>query len=310
MLRIVFMGTPQFAVPTLSELLYAGHEVAAVYTQPPRPAGRGMAARQSPVHVFAAQAGLEVLTPAALKSPEAAGQFAAHGADAAVVVAYGLILPAAILETPRLGCFNLHASLLPRWRGAAPIQRAIMAGDAETGVMVMRMSEGLDEGPICLAERVAIGHDQTAGGLHDELAAIGAGLMARALAALERESLDCVPQEETGVTYARKIAKDEARIDWSGEARGVHNRIRALSPAPGAWFEVAAKGGRQRLKVLASALEEGSGAPGEVLDDRLLVACGEGAVRLLELQRAGKRPMEAGEFQRGLALPAGTRLGG
>lgn len=310
MLRIVFMGTPQFAVPTLSELLYAGHEVAAVYTQPPRAAGRGLSEKKSPIQVFAEQAGLEVRTPKALKSTDAQAEFAALAPDVAVVVAYGLILPNAILQAPRLGCFNLHASLLPRWRGAAPIQRAIMAGDDETGVMVMRIAEGLDEGPICLAERVSIGSKQTAGNLHNELSVIGAGLMARALAALERDSLDCADQAETGVTYARKIEKAEARVDWSLEASEVHNQIRGLSPFPGAWFEIETGGKRQRVKVLSSAREDGSGAPGEILDEDLLVACGGGAVRLIELQRAGKRPMAAREFLRGLALGVGTRLAG
>jgi len=309
MLRIVFMGTPQFAVPTLSELLDAGHEVAAVYTQPPRAAGRGMAQKKSPIHVFAEGAGLPVETPKALKSSAAQAQFAELAPDLAVVVAYGLILPTPILEAPKLGCFNLHASLLPRWRGAAPIQRAIMAGDAETGVMVMRIAEGLDEGPVCLAERVAIGPNQTAGNLHNELAVIGAGLVTRALAALERDSLDCVAQAADGVSYAHKIDKAEARIDWSGTAGDVHNLIRGLSPFPGAWFEFEAGGKRQRVKVLSSVIAEGSGAPGELLDDDLLVACGSGAVRLVELQRAGKRPMGARDFLRGLALGAGTRFG-
>jgi len=309
MLRIVFMGTPQFAVPTLSELLDAGHEVAAVYTQPPRAAGRGMAQKKSPIHVFAEGAGIPVETPKALKSSAARAQFAELAPDLAVVVAYGLILPTPILEAPKLGCFNLHASLLPRWRGAAPIQRAIMAGDAETGVMVMRIAEGLDEGPVCLVERVAIGPNQTAGNLHNELAVIGAGLVTRALAALERDSLDCVDQAAAGVSYAHKIDKAEARIDWSGAAGDVHNLIRGLSPFPGAWFEIEAGGKRQRVKVLASVIAEGSGAPGEILDDDLLVACGSGAVRLVELQRAGKRPMGARDFLRGLTLGVGTRFG-
>ncbi len=310
MLRIVFMGTPQFAVPTLSELLYAGHDVAAVYSQPPRAAGRGLSEKKSPIQVFAEQAGLTVKTPKALKSAEAQAEFAALAPDLAVVVAYGLILPNAILQAPRLGCFNLHASLLPRWRGAAPIQRAIMAGDEETGVMVMRIAEGLDEGPICLAERVPIGPNQTAGNLHNELSVIGAGLMSRALAALERDSLDCADQAETDVTYARKIEKAEARIDWSRDAGEVHNLVRGLSPFPGAWFEIETGGKRQRVKVLSTAREDGSGEPGEILDGDLLVACGEGAVRLIELQRAGKRPMAARDFLRGLALGVGTHLGG
>lgn len=307
-LRIVFMGTPDFAVPTLSEILAAGHEVVAVYTQPPRPAGRGMSERPSPVHAFAAAQGLPVLTPRSLKGSVDQQAFCAHRADAGVVVAYGLILPRPVLEGPRLGCFNLHASALPRWRGAAPIQRAVLAGDAETAVMVMRMSEGLDTGPVCLAERVTIGPDETAGELHDRLSLIGAGLMVRALAALERGSLTQTPQPEAGVTYAQKIDKAEARIDFSAPAEVVHNQIRGLSPFPGAWLEIETSHGRERLKILGSRLAEGSGAPGEVLDDALTVACGTGAVRLVELQRAGKRPMRAAELLRGLPIAVGTRL--
>jgi len=307
-LRIVFMGTPDFAVPTLAEIVGAGHDVVAVYSQPPRAAGRGMAARKSPVHTFAETADIPVFTPATFKDAAEQAAFAAHGADAAVVVAYGLLLPNGVLEAPRLGCFNLHASALPRWRGAAPIQRAIMAGDAETGVMVMRMEQGLDTGPVCLGEHVAIGGDETAGELHDVLAARGASLMVRALSALERGSLDCQPQPEDGVTYARKIEKAEARIDFSRPAHDVHNLIRGLSPFPGAWFEVGPEGKRERFKVLRARLADGTGTPGEVLDDALTVACGTGAVRLVELQRAGKRPMPAAEVLRGFAIPPGTRL--
>jgi methionyl-tRNA formyltransferase len=307
-LRIIFMGTPDFAVPALSEILGAGHRVAAVYSQPPRPAGRGMAARTSPVHAFAEKAGVPVMTPATLKTRGARQAFAALDADAAVVAAYGLILPKDILEAPQHGCLNLHASLLPRWRGAAPIQRAVMAGDTETGVMVMRMAEGLDTGPICLAERVAVGPDQTAGELHDELARLGADLVVRALAALERGSLDCVAQPETGVTYADKIDKNETRIDWSRPATQVHNKIRGLSPWPGAWFELQAGGRGERVKALASTLAEGSGAPGALLDQQLTVACGEGTVRLLRVQRSGKRPMDAAEFLRGSGLSRSTVL--
>jgi methionyl-tRNA formyltransferase len=307
-LRIVFMGTPDFSVPTLAEILGAGHEVVAVYSQPPRPAGRGMAERPSPVHAFATSLGVPVRTPTSLKSTAEQEAFARLGADAAVVVAYGLLLPLPILNAPRLGCFNLHASALPRWRGAAPIQRAIMAGDTETAVMVMRMAEGLDTGPVCLSEAVPIGAETTAGELHDELARRGAGLMVRALGALERGALDCAAQAEDGVTYAAKIDKAEARIDFSKPAAEVHNLIRGLSPFPGAWFETGAEGKRERIKVLRAAVTEGSGAPGEILDDALAVACGEGAVRFLELQRAGKKPMAARELLRGFALPAGGQL--
>lgn len=308
-LRIVFMGTPDFAVPTLVEILAAGHDVVAVYTQPPRPAGRGMDERKSPVHLQAEQNGIAVFTPKSLKGAAEQEVFRSHGADVGVVVAYGLILPKPILDAPEHGCLNLHASALPRWRGAAPIQRAIMAGDTETAVMVMRMDEGLDTGPICLAERVPIGPNATAGELHDELARVGASLMVRALAALERGSLDATPQPGTGVTYAAKIDKAEARIDFSRPAREVHNLIRGLSPFPGAWFEAGPAGRRERIKVLRSELAEGAGEPGTVLDDRLTVACGEGAVRLVLLQRAGRKPMPADEFLRGFDLAPGTQLG-
>lgn len=307
-LRIVFMGTPDFAVPTLAEILGAGHSVVAAYSQPPRAAGRGMAERKSPVHAFAEAAGIPVLTPINFKAEADRAAFAAHEADAAVVVAYGLLLPVPVLEAPRLGCLNMHASALPRWRGAAPIQRAIMAGDAATAVMAMRMEKGLDTGPVCLAERVEIGPEQTAGELHDVLAQRGAQLMVRALSALERGTLDCQPQAAEGVTYAQKIDKGEARIDFSHGAAQVHNLIRGLSPFPGAWFEVGAEGKRERIKVLRSTLVEGRGAPGTVLDDRLTIACGDGAVRLEELQRAGKKPMTAAEVLRGFSIPVGTRL--
>lgn len=309
MLRIVFMGTPQFSVPALSEIVAAGHDVAAVYTQPPRPAGRGMSEKRSPVHMFAEAAGLTVLTPVSLKTAEAQAAFAAHGADVAVVIAYGLLLPPAILQAPPHGCLNLHGSALPRWRGAAPIQRAIMAGDAETAAMVMRMDEGLDTGPVCLAESIAIAPDMTAGELHDRMALTGAGLVVRALAALERGSLGCRPQPETGITYARKISNDEARIDFSQPAKAVHDLIRGLSPAPGAWFEVTANGVGERIKVLRATLADGSGVAGTVLDGALTIACGDGAVQLLQVQRAGKRPMTAAELLRGFALPAGARVG-
>jgi len=308
-LRVVFMGTPEFAVPTLVEILAAGHDVVAVYTQPPRPAGRGMGERKSPVHLQAESSGIPVFTPRTLKDSAAQDVFRSHDADVGVVVAYGLILPRPILEAPTHGCLNLHASALPRWRGAAPIQRAIMAGDTETAVMVMRMDEGLDTGPICLAERVPIGPNTTAGELHDELARVGASLMVRALAALERGSLDATPQPEEGVTYATKIDKAETRIDFSRPAREVHNLIRGLSPYPGAWFEAGPSGRRERIKVLRSELADGSGPPGTVLDEHLTVACGEGAIRLTVLQRAGRKPMSAEEFLRGFDLPVGTQLG-
>lgn len=308
MLRVIFMGTPDFSVPTLAEIIGAGHDVTAVYTQPPRPAGRGMSERKSPVHRYADAAGIPVETPRSLRSEEAQGTFAGYTADVAVVVAYGLILPKPILDAPEHGCLNLHASMLPRWRGAAPIQRAIMAGDTETAAMVMRMDEGLDTGPICLSERVAIGPDTTAGELHDELAQRGASLMVRALAALERDSLVATPQPETGATYAPKIDKAESRIDLTRPAAEVHNHIRGLSPFPGAWLEATIGTRTERLKILRAKLTDGSGEPGELLTDDLVVACGTGAIRLTQLQRAGKKPMNADELLRGFSLPKGTRL--
>jgi methionyl-tRNA formyltransferase len=307
-MRIVFMGTPDFALPTLAGILAAGHQVAAVYSQPPRPAGRGMAERKSPVQQLAERHGLAVLTPKALKGEPEQQAFAAHGADAAVVVAYGLILPKPALAAPRHGCLNLHASALPRWRGAAPIQRAIMAGDEETAATVMRMEEGLDTGPVCREARVAIGADTTAGELHDLLAEKGAETMVAALADLERGALSCRPQATAGVTYASKIDKAETRLDFTRAAREVHNRVRGLSPAPGAWIEIGHAGKTERVKVLRTQVAGGTGPPGTVLDDALAIACGEGAVRVLEVQRSGKRPMAAGEFLRGLPLRPGTRL--
>ncbi len=308
-LRLVFMGTPDFAVPALRSLLGAGHEVVAVYCQPPRPAGRGMDERKSPVQQFAEASGIAVATPKSLKGGTEQEAFAAHAADVAVVVAYGLLLPKAILDAPRHGCLNLHPSLLPRWRGAAPLQRTIMAGDEESAVMVMRMDEGMDTGPICLGEQVAVDPDMTAGELHDVMARRGADLMIRALAALARGSLDCTTQTDVGVTYAKRIDKAEARIDWSKPASDVHNHIRGLSPFPGAWFEVEGAGKPERVKVLRSERAEGSGVPGEVLDEQLAVACGEGAVRLVKVQRAGKRPMSAEELLRGFDLPIGRVIG-
>jgi methionyl-tRNA formyltransferase len=290
------MGTPDFAVPTLLEIVAAGHEIAAVYTRAPQPAGRGMAPRESPVAREAERFGLSIFTPKTLRGDEAAAAMRAHGADAAVVVAYGLILPKPILDAFPLGCFNLHASLLPRWRGAAPIQRAIMAGDRETGVIVMKMEEGLDTGPIAMERRVPIGPDTTAGELHDQLARLGAELMPVALAALERGSLQLTPQAAAGATYANKIDKGETRIDWTKPWQQVHDHCRGLSPFPGAWFEFPGAG---RVKVLRTTKGDGSGKPGQVLDDRLTIACGDGSVRIVVLQRAGGKPMSAEEFLRG-----------
>jgi len=307
-LRLVFMGTPDFAVPTLDALVRHGHDVVAVYTRAPQPAGRGMELRPSPIEREARRSGIAVLTPKTLRSPEAQDAFRAHRGDAAVVVAYGLILPKPVLDVPRLGCFNLHASALPRWRGAAPINRAIMAGDAETGVVVMQMEEGLDTGPMAMSARVAIGSDMTAGELHDELAPAGAGLMIRALDALERGALVLTPQPEAGVTYAIKIDKNETRIDWTRSWKAVHDHCRGLSPFPGAWFELPGPGAPVRIKVLRTTEGEGTATPATVTDDKLTVACGNGAVRILELQRAGRQPMNAEEFLRGTPLAAGTRL--
>ena len=302
-LRIAFLGTPDFAVPTLAELIAQGHDIAAVYSQPPRPKGRGMETVPGPVHQFANTAKLEVRTPLSLKSAEEQSAFAALALDAAIVVAYGLILPKPILDAPRLGCFNLHGSLLPRWRGAAPIQRAVMAGDAETGVMVMHMDEGLDTGPVLMAERVAIGR-KTSGELADELSRLGADLMVRALAALERGQVGEQTQPGEGVTYAKKITKEEARIDWSKSATEIDCLIRGLAPSPGAFSEV--KG--ERLKILYAEPAIGKGPPGEVIADDLTIACGEGALRLLKVQRPGGKAMDAGEVLKGFALPPGTRF--
>ncbi|HEY0920561.1 methionyl-tRNA formyltransferase [Devosia sp.] len=298
-MRIVFMGTPEFAVPTLAEIVATGHEVAAVYTRAPRPAGRGQAERKSPVHLAAEGFGIPVLTPASLKGADEQGVFALHDADVAVVVAYGLILPKPILEAPRFGCLNLHGSLLPRWRGAAPIQRAVMAGDTRTGVMVMQMDEGLDTGPVALVNEMPIGPDTTAGEVHDAMMVIGADLMSRALAALERGSLDFTPQAEAGVTYAKKIEKAEARINWSWPAPDVHNLIRGLSPFPGAWFQLDLNGIPTRIKALRSTLVPGTGEVGTLLDDQLTIACGSGAVRLTQVQREGKGAMDTATFLRG-----------
>ena len=305
-LRLIFMGTPDFAVPTLVEIVGRGHEVVAVYSRAPKPAGRGMAEQLTPVAREAGRFGLDVLTPATLKTADAETIFRSHQADAVIVVAYGLILPQPILDAVPLGAFNLHASLLPRWRGAAPINRAIMAGDAESGVMAMKMDEGLDTGPIAMAERAMITPDMTAGELHDILAPLGADLMVRALGGLERGALALTPQPTAGIIYATKIDKAETRIDWSKPWKQVHDHCRGLSPSPTAWFEL--EGAPVRVKVLRTTRGEGSGTPGAVLDDRLNVACGDGAVRLVELQRAGSRPMRADEFLRGARLAPGTRL--
>lgn len=305
MLRVIFMGTPDFAVPTLMEIVGQGHEVVAVYSQPPRPAGRGMEERKSPVHEKANLLGLPVFTPTSLKSEEEQAKFDALDADVAVVVAYGLLLPKAILEAPEHGCLNLHGSLLPRWRGAAPIQRAIMAGDAQTGVEVMRMGEGLDTGPVCMIEKITITETMTAGDLHDKMMVLGADLMVRALAALSRGALAENEQPEEGILYASKIEKAESRIDFSKPAHEVHNHIRGLSPFPGAWCEMDIKGKKQRVKILRSQLAEGSGIPGTLLADDMTIACGSGAVRLVELQRAGKGTMKAEDFLRGAGLTVG-----
>ncbi len=308
-LRVIFMGTPEFSAATLRAIAEAGHEIVAVYTQPPRPAGRrGLELTRSPVHLLAEMLGADVCTPKSLRDEAEQAAFRALDADVAVVVAYGLLLPKPILEGTRLGAFNGHASLLPRWRGAAPIQRAIMAGDTETGMMVMKMDEGLDTGPVAMTGRVTIGPDMTAGELHDALMETGAALMVRALAELEAGPLTLEPQPEEGATYARKIAKEEARIDWSRSAAEVHNHIRGLSPFPGAWCEMTTAGKAERVKLLRSTMAEGEGPAGRILDESLTVACGTGAVRLTKLQRAGGRPMAAGEFLRGAKIGEGEDL--
>ncbi len=301
-MKVTFMGTPDFSVPVLDALVEAGHEVVAVYSQPPRPAGRGKKERPSPVQARAEELGLTVRHPVSLKTPEALEEFASFGADVAVVVAYGLLLPQAILDVPQHGCLNIHASLLPRWRGAAPIHRAIMAGDTETGVCIMQMEAGLDTGPVLLRQTTSIGAEETTAQLHDHLSQIGASAIVDALAHLEILVPEVQPEE--GVTYAAKIDKAEAKIDWSAPAEIVDRTIRGLSPFPGAWCEIDG----QRVKLLASRLVEGSGAPGELLDEALTVACGEGAVQLLRLQRAGKGAQDAEVFLRGFALQKGAVL--
>jgi methionyl-tRNA formyltransferase len=307
-LRLVFMGTPAFSVPTLAAIIDAGHEVVAVYSQPPRRSGRGMAETKGPVHAFADSQGIPVFTPLNFKAAADREAFAGHQADAAVVVAYGLLLPQVVLDAPRLGCYNLHASALPRWRGAAPIHRAIMAGDTATAAIVMRMEAGLDTGPMCRVLEVQIAPEITTGGLHDVLSVSGAQTMVEALASLEAGTLVAMPQPLEGVTYASKIEKREARLDFTQPAATVHNVVRGLSPFPGAWFEVEAEGKRERIKVLRAHVSPGQGPPGQVLDNALTIACGDGAIQLVEVQRAGKRPQSAGEFQRGFALKAGTLL--
>jgi len=307
-MRIAFLGTPDFAVPSLAALIEAGHEVAAVYSQPPAPRGRGQALRPSPTQAFAQARGLEARTPASMRDPGEIAAFAALGLDAAVVVAFGQILPAAVLDAPRLGSFNLHGSLLPRWRGAAPIQRAVMAGDRVSGVQVMRMTEGLDEGPVLMSETVRIDALETAGSLHDRLAPIGAALLVRALDALARGEAVETPQAVEGLTYAKKIKPKETRIDWSKPAVDVDRRIRGLSPYPGAWTTAASERGPVRIKLLLSQVEDGAGAPGRALDDRALIACGEGAVRLLRAQREGRAAQDAEAFLRGFPLAAGSLL--
>ncbi|MBP2463270.1 MULTISPECIES: methionyl-tRNA formyltransferase [unclassified Rhizobium] len=308
-LRIIFMGTPEFSVPTLQNLKQAGHEIVAVYSQPPRPGGRrGLDLVKSPVHQAAELLGIPVLTPLNFKSEEDRETFRSFKADVAVVVAYGLLLPEAILTGTRLGCYNGHASLLPRWRGAAPIQRAIMAGDDKTGMMVMQMEKGLDTGAVALTREIEIGEAMTAGELHDRLMLTGARAIVEAMEKLEAGDLPLTPQSEDGVLYASKIDKGETRIDFSRSARDVHNHIRGLSPFPGAWFEAEINGKPERIKVLSSAIGAGQGDAGTVLDDHLTIACGDGAVCLTRLQKAGGKPLDAADFLRGTAITAGMRV--
>ncbi|MBI1187542.1 MAG: methionyl-tRNA formyltransferase [Alphaproteobacteria bacterium] len=304
-MRIAFMGSPAFGLPTLDALVADGHEIACVYTQAPKPSGRGRKERKTPIHEYADARGFAVRTPRSLKKAEAQEAFAALKLDCAVVVAYGLILPRTVLAAPRLGCVNLHASLLPRWRGAAPIQRAIMAGDRVTGVQAMRMEEGLDTGPIYASAETPIEGDDTFASVHDRLAALGAPLMAETLRRLARGEASATPQAEDGVVYAHKLAPEDARIDWRAPARSVDCQIRGLSPAPGAWFQMP---DGARAKALFSRVGLGEGAPGETLDDALLIACGVGAVRLLRLQREGRAAMAAEDFLRGAPIAAGARF--
>ena len=307
-MRLAFLGTPDFALTCLRRLADAGHEIACVYSQPPAPRGRGQALKPSPVHAFALERGIPVRTPASMRDPAEIAAFQALDLDIAVVVAFGQILPAAVLEAPRLGSFNLHGSLLPRWRGAAPMQRAIMAGDQVTGVQVMRMTEGLDEGPVLSSDTVRIGPLDTMGTIHDRMAQAGAELLAATLPLIEAGQAIETAQPEDGVTYAKKIKPREARIDWTRPAAEVDRKIRGLSPFPGAWFALPTDKGPVRVKALLSAVEARQGAPGEVLDDRLLIACADGSVRLLRVQREGRGPQDAEVFLNGAAVAAGTKL--
>ncbi len=307
-LRLVFMGTPDFAARSMAEIAAAGHEIIRVYTQPPRRRGRGQSEQKTPVHQLADILGIAVRTPESFKDEAVIEEFASLDCDVAAVVAYGQILPQAALDAPRLGCLNLHASLLPRWRGAAPIQRAIMAGDETTGVQIQQMEAGLDTGPILLSEMVKITPEDNAGSLHDKLMDTGAQMWPRLLSALERGSLEAVAQDEAGATYARKISSAEARIDWTRDAPAIANHIRGLSPFPGAWFELAGEKGPVRVKILAARAVDGAASPGQVIDDKLTIACGCGAVQLLRLQREGKGAMTAEDFLRGTKIPAGTVL--
>jgi len=303
-LKLIFMGTPDFAVPTLAALIAAGHEIVCVYSQPPRPAGRGQSERPSPVHAYAVEKNIDVRTPTSLKDTAEQQAFADLGADAAIVVAYGLILPKPVLEAPRLGCLNLHGSLLPRWRGAAPIQRAIMAGDEMSGVCIMQMDEGLDTGGVLARHEIPLGAATTAGDLHDQLAADGAPLMVETLAQLAAGELIATPQPDDGVTYAAKIDKDEARIDWSRPAAELDGLIRGLSPFPGAWFSYAG----ERIKVLSAVPTNQTGEAGRTLDRELTIACGTGALKLLTVQRGGRKPMSAADLIRGFPVPVGANL--
>ena len=307
-LRIVFMGTPEFAVPSLVELLGQGHEIVTVYTQPPRPSGRGMELKKSAIHEKSQQFGIPVRIPQSINSPDEIENFKQLQPELAVVIAYGLLLPEAILNTPKLGCYNGHASLLPRWRGAAPIQRAIMAGNSETGVSIMKMTKGLDEGPVGLMEKTPIPQNMTAGELHDRLSTLTADLMVRAVGALERGSLELQEQGQSGITYAHKIEKAETRVDWSRTAEQVHNHVRGLSPFPGAWTEIPINGRNQRVKVLKSEVSSKAGEPGMVLDEELTIACGSGSVKLIELQRSGKQPQPIDDFIRGSQIEPNSVL--
>ena len=306
-LRLVFMGTPDFAVPSLRALADAGHELVCVYSQPPRPAGRGQQVQKSPVHRFAEERGIPVRTPKSLRNAEAQAEFAELKADAAVVAAYGLILPQPILDAPRLGCLNVHGSLLPRWRGAAPIQRSILAGDSETGITIMQMDIGLDTGAMLLKDAVPITAETTASSLHDALADMGARLIVQALDGIAAGRLTAEPQPEEGVTYAAKLTREDGRLDWTRDAATVERQVRALTPWPGCWFDIRG----ERIKVLKAepAPDAPEAAPGTLLDDRLTIACADGAVRLTLVQRPGKAPVDGAAFLRGFALPAGTRLG-